>query len=277
MIELLPLPTMAPVPRVRVRVTEIPAGATRITVSCQSRSGVRAVRQAVEAAATDPFSVTDYAVPWNEDVMYRADFSNSVGAPVGVPQYGLTRVTFFGTVVHQPLDPSRRVAVDTMVATARNVQRTRMGEHVSLGGSGAPIWIGQGGSGLSTRLRLRLFSDLDRAAAESMFGSPASPIAPEQVFPPILCLRTSHPLNLPQPFIFLAAETDWEAWDHFAGGESTMLDWSVVETTEPALGLLVSPYSYEDIELQFATYEEIEAASATYEELEERSDLAGVA
>lgn len=275
MIELLALPTMDPVPRVRVRVTGAPSGAATLTVWRESRSGTAPVRAAVEATASDPFTAVDYTVPWNEDVVYWADFFGASGARIASTDREATRVVFFGTVLHQPLDPSRAVAVEMMSASARSVTARFPGEHLQPGGAMLPVWVGQGGGSVDTNLRMRLRSERDRGRAQSMFGTRAEPL------PPILCLRTSVPIaqHLPQPYVFLAVDVPWEAWDHFAGGEQSMLDWQVSETTEPALGLVVSPYSYEDLETYFATYADLEADAShdTYEDIEERNDLAGVA
>lgn len=264
---------MEPVPRVSVRVTGIPSGAATLTVWRSSRSGLAQVRSAVEARALSPFTVVDYTVPWNEDVTYWAEYATSTGVFVGETERAQVRVVFFGSVLQQPLDPVLSTQILDLSESAHTISRSTLGEHLQPGGGGLPVWLGQGVGGVSTRLRFALESDARRAVVKAMFGTRQEPL------PPILCLRTSLPVDLPQPFIFLASETAWESWDHFAGGELTVLEWDVTETTEPALGLLVAPFSYEDLEAAFSSYEDMEAdpMNATYEALEERTDLAGVA
>lgn len=265
--------SMSPVPRVSVKVSGHPVGAVSLTIWRESSVGLKRVRSSVEASATDPYSVVDYAAPFNEDITYWADYYDTARGYVASSERATTRVVFDGTVLHQPLDPSRAVLVRDLSRSAQVLSARAYGEHVRPGGASLPTWIGQGGSDLATRLNLGLMSDRDRAQAASMFGTRAAQL------PPIICLRSSLPLHLPQPFIFLVEDAPWASVDHFAGGEMTELEWDVVETSEPALNLLVSPLSYEDFEAHYATYEALEAdpLNVTYEALEERTDLAGVA
>jgi hypothetical protein len=261
---------MAPVPHVEITVEGILDGAVTATLYRITDERTMRVRGLVNVPAAGGFGGIDTEVPFHQTVTYRAEFFNADGLSLGFGDSESTFVDYYGTVIHQPLDPAR--AVDPILAqgAAKTLSRPFDGDTIRPIGRSVPVYIGNGRSGLSdVVLDSITLTDQQAASMQSVFGGYDG----DEQFP-IICFRSSLPTGLPG--VLFAVIPKPTAEPYAAYGDSAVI-WRITgqEVAPPVEGVVRPLLTYDDLENAYATYAEIETAYLTYLDAETDFDLAG--
>ena len=266
------IPQMTPVPRVEFKFDELLPGTTRATVFRLTGKSTKRVRGAINVYAAGGFSGIDTEAPFNVKLTYRAEMFNAAGVSLGFTDARVVTVAFDGTVVHQPLDPTRAALVDLRPKFAEEISRPFEGEVVYPIGSTLGVYIGSGRQGV-TGVDLTVITDtLDHADAfASIWGDPSE----DQPQLPVVCIRTQPEWRLPMPLFAAVLDPTEARFDTDLGGETINWPMRGTEVRPPVEALARALLTYADFEASFSTYEAFENAYLTYFNAESDFDLAG--
>lgn len=266
------IPQMTPVPRVEFKFDELLPGTTRATVFRLTGKSTKRVRGAINVYAAGGFSGIDTEAPFNVKLTYRAEMFNAAGVSLGFTDARVVTVAFDGTVVHQPLDPTRAALVDLRPKFAEEISRPFEGEVVYPIGSTLGVYIGSGRQGV-TGVDLTVITDtLDQADAfASIWGDPSE----DQPQLPVVCIRTQPEWRLPMPLFAAVLDPTEARFDTDLGGETINWPMRGTEVRPPVEALARALLTYADFEASFSTYEAFENAYLTYFNAESDFDLAG--
>lgn len=271
MVTLNPIADMSPVPRVEVTFTSVPTGTATATTYRITGDRTMRVRGMVGVAASGGFGGVDTEPPFNQQITYRAELFDASGTSLGFTESATTVVPFAGTVIHQPLDPSRSVQVVAQLGAAAEIKRPFIGELVRPLGRSVPVYVGSGRTGIED-VALDCITDTreQAEALESVFGGYDGD---EQL--PVVCFRTSLPMGLPQPLFALVQTPTRQPFEAHTGGEGIIWKLSGSEAAPPAEAIVLALLTYQDLETAFTDYATLEAAYLTYLDMETDFDLAG--
>lgn len=262
---------MSPVPRVEFVFTTVPATTATATVYRTVDGVPSVVRGAVGVFASGGFAGVDLESPYGVELEYRAECFDADGLTLGFTDPSSVTVGFVGTTVQNPLDATRAVEVRLLKDAAADLVREDEGELVQGGGMETPVWVGFGRQSLrGVSLPMLTSTAVDEQRMLSVFGVPGD----RQL--PIVCIRTSLSLGLPQPFFALVRAPRRQRVNAANGGEDVQWLFSADEVRPPAIALSSGSLTYLDMETSYETYEDIEAAYLTYLDAESDFSLAGV-
>lgn len=269
-----PLATMDPVPRVEYKFAEVLDGTAQATVFRITGKSVKRVRGAISVAAAGGFSGIDTEAPFNVPLTYRAEMFNAKGVSLGFTDSRNVVVRFDGTVIHQPLDPTRAALVDLRPKFAEEMTRPFQGDVVYPLGSSLGVYIGSGRQGV-TGIDLTVVTDSLKQA--DAFASVWGDQTEERAQLPVVCIRTQPRWRLPMPLFAAVLDPTEARFDTEFGGET--IDWPMrgTEVRPPLEALARALLTYADFEATFTTYEAFENAYLTYFDAESDFDLAGTA
>jgi hypothetical protein len=273
-VSLNPLATMAPVPRVEFKFAagDLATGTQRATVYRIVGNQTTRVRGAIDVYAAGGFAGIDTEAPFNVAIAYRAEMFGSTGASLGFTAQASTLVPFDGSVVHQPLDPTKAASVDLRPRFAASILRPFVGDIVYPIGSTVGVYIGSGRQGV-TGVDLTVITDslADADAFASVFGDE------QRAQLPVVCIRTQPRWRLPMPLFAAVLEPREERFDVDLGGET--IDWRMegTQVRPPVEAIARALLTYADFEAAFATYAAFEAAYLTYFAAESDFNKAGTA
>ena len=267
---------MSPVPRVDVAFPAVPAGTQRATVFCITSEQTRRVRGAINVYAAGGFAVIDTEPPFGSPappvLTYRAEFFNGSGASLGFSDAASTQVLFSGTVIHQPVAPERSALVVAEMGMAAELERPFEGNLIRPMGRSVPVYVGRGRSGLQA---VNLTCITATAAEAQKFASVFGGYNDVQL--PVICVRTSHAMGLPQPLFAVVRNPRRVAADARTGGETVVWQMEGDEVAPPVEAVALAILTYADIEAAFPTYAAMEAAYLTYFDMESDFNKAGTA
>lgn len=188
----------------------------------------------------------------------------SVGS-VTLPHFGEP----YEVLVQQPLDPNFSVVLDATWDQAAAVESSATGGIVRVEGVSLPSLIGAGlRGGVSTQLSLLATDREKAAAARATLGSEDRPMVP------VWLVRGVHAL-LP-PVLFCDARTVSESSvDLHLGGVQSLFTVDTTEVAPPAPALVISPLSYDDVDVSFVSYDEMDEAFASYDARDTAWEYAG--
>lgn len=267
---LTPRSDMAPVPRMEVLFSTVPAAAERATVYRVLGSRTYAVRAGVKVYAAGGFSLVDTEIPFNAAAGYRAEFFDVSGVSLGFSDGSVGSVVFDGTVIHQPTTPSRAVSVMLRSGAAAVLSRPFFGASVQPKGRSVPVWVGSGRSGLiGVDVSSVTLTPEDEEAFYSVFGGY------DDVQLPIVCFRTSAATGLPQPFFGVVRDPQRVGFDTHLGGNAVEWVMQADEVAPPASAIVIALLTYADVEAVSLTYQGLEDAYLTYLDMESDYTIAG--
>ncbi|QKS15681.1 hypothetical protein HUN59_05135 [Curtobacterium sp. Csp2] len=268
---LVPVPSMDPVPHVEITLDTVVPGTVTATLYRIQDDRTMRVRGLVNVPAAGGFGGIDTEPPLQQTVSYRAEYFDVNGVSLGFGETSDTYVDYAGTVIHQPIDPSRGVSVLLAQGAAKTLSRPFEGEVIKPIGRSVPVYIGTGRSGLEDiNVDCVTFTAEDAARMSSVFGGYDGD---EQL--PVVCFRSSLPTGLPAVMFMVVPKPAAEPYAYAGGEEAVMWRLSGQEVAPPVEGIVRPLLAYSSLENAYATYADIEGAYLTYLDAETDFDLAG--
>lgn len=264
----------SPVPRVEVGFPNLAAGTQVINVFRIADGRTMRVRGGVRLAAPGAVSLVDTEAPNGVPATYRAEMFSDVAATVSLGFTDTTTATlsFDGTCLHQPLDPSLAVRVDMLRGSAEGLVRKVPGEAVIPEGAEVPTWIGGPRQGLSQVPFVFLAQTLaDADKVQSILGI----YGQSQVG--VICVRTPPPMRIPRTFFAGNADLVEDAINVHAGGGNVKFTMTADEVSPPAAGLVRPALRRMDLDAGYATRGARDAAYLTRFNRDADYSLAGLA
>lgn len=262
---------MAPVPRVEIVFTSVPAGTETATVYRIVDGVSSLVRGTLGVFAAGGFSAVDFEAPFLVDVEYRAECFEADGLTLGFTDGTTVRLELDATVFHNPLDPSTAIMVDPLPSFGADLSSPFDGELVQPSGRSRPVWVGFGRTGLrGVSLDVATDTTADAVTFAALFGSQGNELLP------IVCVRTHPKWRLPLPLFAVIPSPREQRFDVQFGGQIRYWVLQGDEVASPAPNLAVGTLTYLDMENSYATYDDMEAAYLTYLDAESDFTLAGV-
>lgn len=245
---------------------EVPVGTDTVTLwrSCQ---GVRMkVRQGVERS----FGVMgwqDFEAGFDVPSTYELEcfYQDEIWGltPLGTIPLGSVTLPWVGpengVLVQQPLDPTLSVVAVNLNGSWPAITRETVGGLALTQGARVPVFYG-GGPRQGVKGAALDFGVESRADAGRLWDTLGSPDRPQLQS----WLIRAHQSHLPRVFfchVGALTETDIDLRD---GGEWSRFQAVVDEIAPPAPGLLISPLSYDDLDVSFESYTDMDAEFATY-------------
>jgi hypothetical protein len=271
---LIPRPSMGPVPRVEFSFRSLATGTERATVFRVTAERTQRVRGYINVYAAGGFSGVDteppFGWPVGPDVTYRAEQFTAAGVSLGLTDAAVTTVNFKGVVIHQPTDPSRAVLAEPEARMAQKLTRPFEGKLIRPIGRSRPVFIGAGRGALEN-IDLTVITRTAEQAADmqSIFGGYDDPQLP------VICVRTSLPMRLPQPLFAAVLAPSEIPFDNSQGGTTIVWEMTGDEAAPPVEAIARALLTYADLEASFATYAALESAYLTYFDAESDYNLAG--
>lgn len=271
---LTPQVDLAPVPRVEIEFPTVPVGTDTATVYRLTTERTYRVRAGIDIAAAGGFALIDFEFPFQFESQIRAEFFDASGVSLGFSDPTAETLEFDGTLLHNPLDPTRNALVTVRAGTAMGkLSRPMRGGIVDIPGREVSPFIGRGRQALqNVPLVFETNTGQQESDVESIFGNYGDPA---QV--PVVCVRTSLDLGLPRPFFAAISDPSKQLLDRFKGGRAITWEWSVNEAAPPAEALVTPLLTYADFEAVYTDYADFEAAYATYLDAESDFSIAGSA
>lgn len=262
---------MAPVPRVELVFTSVPAGTQTATVYRTVNGASSMVRGALRVFAAGGFSTADFEAPFKSDVEYQAECFDIDGETLGFTDGRTVRLESDWTVFHNPLDPSTGIRVDPLPSFAADLSSPFDGDIVQPLGRSKPIWVGFGRTGLrGVSLDVATDTTADAVKFAALFGSQGNALLP------IVCVRTDPKWRIPLPLFAVIPNPREQRFNVEFGGEIRYWVLQADEVSSPAPNVVVGSLSYLDMENSYSTYAEAEGAYLTYLDAESDFTLAGV-
>lgn len=262
---------MAPVPRVEMVFTTVPAGTETASVYRIVNGVSSLVRGTLGVFAAGGFSAVDFEAPFLIDVEYRAECFDAAGEVIGFTDGTTVRLDLDWTVFHNPLDPSTGIRVDPLPSFAADISSPFSGDVVQPSGRSLPVYVSFGRTGLrGVSLDVATDTDEDAVRFSSLFGSQGNELLP------IVCVRTDPKWRLPLPLFAVVPDPREQRFNVQFGGEIRYWGLQADQVSAPAPSLVVGNLTYLDMEFTYATYDDAEAAYLTYLDAESDFTLAGV-
>jgi hypothetical protein len=268
---LTPIPDMAPVPRVQITLSDPYPRMETVTLYRIASNRQYRVRGWVDRVAAGGVSDFDFEPPFRVAATYSAEMFDANGVSLGFTGSFSTTVDYAGTVIHQPMDPSRAAIVEVMGDSADQLVRPFQGELARVQGRTLPVWVGNGRAGLSgMAFTIQTEDPAVDAAVASVFGD----YDDDQV--PVICIRSSLPVGWPNPLFFAVQAPARYSPDGYI---SDVIRWDLKgdEAAPPAEAIVTALLTYADIEAAFSDYASLEAAYLTYLAMESDFSLVGTA
>lgn len=241
-IVLTPFTNAAPVPRVEVLLTGLPAGT--VTVRRQADGRTFDVRGGVRISTVGgAVSVLDFEAPFQTPSVYRAEMFNPAGDPIGFSPSATTTLDVADYWIQQPLDPSLAVRLNLRGDAGGSVSRPAPGEVVWAEGATAGTWFGGRRRGV-VNISLDAVTDTleDATMLSSIFGTYET----EQI--PIACIRTPPGLlRIPRVLFAVIPEPDEEDMTVRFGGTQTIFRLRGTEVQPPTPGLVTPLVTWDDL------------------------------
>lgn len=258
------------------RVVDIPEGTDTVTLRSTSEGRTFSVRGGIERAFSRPFGIQDVEPPLRGvPVSYALDCF-AAGVSVGTVDLGSVTVPRLGqlydAVIQPPFEPQLAVHLEEMQANVPSITRNAPLALVTPEDAYVPSVIARGRRAGLTDVELDLAIP-DRETARKVWATLGTEDDPQI---PVWLIRSTNPL-LPGVF-FCAVESPVEvSVDLHYGGVQSRLLVRVTEVAPPAPGLVVSPLSYDDIDVSYPDYTTADSAYGSYGERDTDWSLAGAA
>lgn len=266
------VPEMSPVPHIEITVDTVIPGTVTATLYRIVDGRAMRVRGLVNVYAAGGFGGIDMEAPFRTTITYRAEFFDSRGISLGFGESSETYLDFVGTVIHQPVDPTRSAMVDLEQNAAKTLTRPFEGSVVRPLGRPVPVYIGNGRSGLEDiTLDCVTFTNADAASLRSVFGGYGD--GDEQL--PVICFRSSLPTGLPAVLFAVIPKPIEEPYGWSNDDETIVWHLAGQEVAPPVESVVRFGLTYSSFENAFASYSDFEAAYLTYLAAETDFDLAG--
>lgn len=268
-------PGWAPVPSIEVVFTTLAAGTQSITVFRLADRRTVQVRGGVRVATPGSVAVVDFEAPNGVPASYRAQmFADLAGTvSLGFTDPTSTTLSFEGACVHQPLDPTRNVAVKVLRGTGDGLVRKTPGSIVYPEGAESGTFIGSTRQGLTGVPFVLITETLDNAdKMQSILGG----YGESQIG--VLCIRVPPPMRIPRTFFAAPGDTFSEQEiDVYRGGQRVQFSFTADEVIPPAPGLVAPLLRRKDIDAAYPTRAARAAAYLTRLDRDRDYTLAGLA
>lgn len=252
---------------------DVPEGADRVTLwrACEGRS--LKVRGGVDRFYGGSFALLDLEAGFDRPSAYELecwDGATSLG------RVSLGSVVLPGpadpwvTVVQQPLEPRLSVVFEETEVNAPGVGRVGPASLVTVEGASYPRLVSQGPrSGLSgVELSFIATTRETAAAAWATVGTEDDPQLP------VWLVRSRHPL-LPAVFFCDTRGLQEVGVNLHVGGSQSRFELTVDEVAPPAPALVISPLSYDDLDVSFVSYDAMDDAFTSYDARDSAFEYAG--
>lgn len=175
-----------------------------------------------------------------------------------------------GCVIQQPLNPNLNAVVTNLEGSWPSITWNSPGETVTPQGVVTPSLVSFGPRGAATGVPVNFAAPTREVSARVH----ATLSAEEAV--PVWLIRANHGL-LPRRFFAHVKTLKEVDFDLTSEGEWSTFETTVDEVARPAPGLLVSPLSYDDLDISYESYDARDAAYPSYDASDTDWSLAGAA
>lgn len=270
-VTLQPIPTLEPVPRIQISLYDVDTLASMVTVYAGSGADERPVRGAWEVPAASLLIFDDFLAPFGQPVTYSIRLLSASGAQIGVLTETSDPLEFEGTIVQNVVDPWKSTDAHLLVGSDDPLRWKFDGDLIRPGSARLPTWIGAGRWPLQD-VPLRLGTDTEQQlrGMRSVFGLDSL-----EDHLPIIALRTSHPVQWPQPFVAVVPVVQPVGIDWISGGHMTHWLLTASEVQPPAVGVVRPAVTWADVAAVYGTWDAVIAAYPTWADLMRDTGLAG--
>lgn len=253
---------------------ELPDGTDTVTLWWRSEGRSGRVRGVIGRFFTGAGGFLDMEASFDVPTTYELECFSGTDR-LGRVTLGSVSLPAFGdpwqVLVQQPLNPSLNVVLEASTEHGSTAKRSSLGEVVQVEGQSLPYLIGSGvRSGVATELWLKALTRADAARAWATLGTQENPQIP-------VWLIRGPGLLLPHALFCDALTVEEISIDVQIGGQRSIFRVDTTEVAPPAPGLVISPLTYEDLDVSFPSYDARDAAFATYDEMDSAWEYAGAA
>ncbi|RLK47614.1 hypothetical protein [Microbacterium telephonicum] len=254
---------------------DLPAGTDSVTLWWRSEGRTGKVRGVVSRFFTGAGGFLDLEAGLNALTTYELECFDG-DTSLGRVSLGTVSLPWDGdenaVVIQQPLNPNLNAQVINLEGAWPSYSRTAVGELVTVEGATRPVVVGAGPRQGLTNVDID-FGVTDAAESAAVWATLGTDDAPQV---PVWLIRAPAGFIPRRLFAHIATLNEVDI-DYRYGDEWSRFQATVTEVSPPAPGLVISPLSYDDLDVSYASYDARDDAYPSYDDQDTDWALAGAA